>query len=383
MRILYSHRLHAHDGQSLHVEELITGFLQEGHTVQVVSPGFYHEAGFGGSSPRLALLRRLLPAALGEFAELAYNIPAYLRLRRACRAFQPDLIYERYSLYFLAGRRLARRHRIPYFLEVNAPLAIERAHRDGMRLRALARRLERGVWRSADRVIAVTHVLAAMIEATGVPPERIRVIPNAVVAPRFLPRPWRPQQLFPRPLVVGFAGFARASHGLDALIRGIAEHPEYRALRLLVIGDGPARGALEQLAASLGIAARVRFTGLVAPERLPDLIHDLDIAVQPRVVPYASPLQMFDYMAASRAIVAPDQPNIREILEHERTALLFDPAREGAMWEAVARLVTNPALRVELGLAARAELDRRDLSWRGNARRVAALYQELPGHHRA
>jgi glycosyltransferase involved in cell wall biosynthesis len=377
MRILYSHRIHVHDGQSLHVEELITGLLQEGHDVHVVGPGFYHEAGFGGRSSKVALLRRLLPGALGELAEIIYNVPAYLRLRRACRTFQPELIYERYSLYFLAGRRLARRRRIPYFLEVNAPVAIERAHYTGMRLRPLARRLERLVWHSADRVIVITNVLAAMIAAAGIPPERIGVIPNAAVAQRFLPRPWRPEQMLPRPLVIGFAGFVRAAHGLDAVIRGMADHPEYRALRLLVIGDGPGRGALEQLAASLGIAGRVRFTGLVEPERLPDLINDLDIALLPRVVPYASPLTMFDYMAASRAIVAPDQPNIREILTHEQTALLFDPAREDTLWEAVARLVADPALRVSLGLAARAELDRSNLTWRGNAGRVAAMYREL------
>ncbi len=87
-------------------------------------------------------------------------------------------------------------------------------------------------------------------------------------------------------------------------------------------------------------------------------------------MPYASPLKVFDYMAAGRAIVAPDQPNIREILEHDRTALLFDPEREGAMWEAVTRLITTPGLIDRLGSAARAELERRDFTWRGNAERI-------------
>ncbi len=76
-------------------------------------------------------------------------------------------------------------------------------------------------------------------------------------------------------------------------------------------------------------------------------------------------------MAAGRAIVAPDQPNIREILAHEATALLFDPARDGAMWDAVARLLADPGLRARLGAAARAELEARDYTWLGNARRIA------------
>jgi len=77
-------------------------------------------------------------------------------------------------------------------------------------------------------------------------------------------------------------------------------------------------------------------------------------------------------MAAGRAIVAPDQPNIREILEHERTALLFDPAHPAALGAAIARLLAEPALRARLGAAARAELLARDYTWRGNAARIAA-----------
>ena len=74
-----------------------------------------------------------------------------------------------------------------------------------------------------------------------------------------------------------------------------------------------------------------------------------------------------------RAIVAPDQPNIREILVHEHTALLFDPADPAGLWHAVARVIADEALRLRLGANARAELERRDYTWRGNARRIAAM----------
>lgn len=370
MKILYSHRIQSRDGQSVHVEELITAFLREGHEVRVVGPSFYQQAGFGGGSGTVALLRRLLPGALGELAELAYNIPAYRRLRRACREFQPDLIYERYNLYYLAGSWLARRTRLPFYLEVNSPLADERIRFGGLRLRRLAHALERSVWCSASRVLAVTGVLKDAIAAAGVDPARIEVVPNGVVLERFLPTPFGPDSDAARPLVLGFVGFVRPWHGLDAVIRAIAAQAE--PVALTVIGEGPARAGLEQLAASLGVAARVHFTGLVEHDRVPGLVAGFDIALQPKVVPYASPLKVFDYMAAGRAIVAPDQPNIREILDHERTALLFDPDADGAMWQAIARLIADPALRMRLGAAARAELERRDYTWRGNARRIAA-----------
>jgi glycosyltransferase involved in cell wall biosynthesis len=365
LRILYSHRIQSRDGQSVHVEELVAAFRALGHEVVVVGPSFYAQSGFGGESRMVSVLRRLLPGALGEVAELAYNFPAYRHLARACAALRPDLIYERYNLYYLAGAWLARRTKIPFFVEVNAPLAEERAKYGGLKLRAAARAAESFVWRTADSVLAVTEVLRGHVLAAGAIPERVRVVPNGVVLDRFSPA----ASTATKTPVLGFVGFVRDWHGLDAVIGGMAEHPD-PPVAFTVVGEGPARPGLEALAASLGVADRVRFTGLVPHEQVPATVQTFDIALQPRVVDYASPLKIFDYMAAGRAIVAPDQPNIREILAHGRTGLLFDPNQPGAMWGAVARLLADPALRARLGAAARAELEARDFTWRGNAARI-------------
>ena len=378
LRILYSHRIQSRDGQSVHVEELVAALRALGHEVVVVGPGFYEQSGFGGESALVARLRRVLPGAVGELAELAYNLPAYRRLARACDALKPDLIYERYNLYYLAGAWLARRRGIRFFLEVNGPLAEERTKHGGLRLRALARRCEGYVWRAADLALPVTAVLRERLLAAGVRPERSRVVPNGVVLERFAPREAVPREApaADRP-VLGFVGFVRDWHGLDAVIRGMAAHPELPVV-FTVVGEGPAKPTLSVLAAELGVAERVRFAGLVPHQAVPQTVGGFDIALQPRSVDYASPLKIFDYMAAGRAIVAPDQPNIREVLEDGRTALLFDPTRAEAMWEAVARLLADGALRRRLGLAARAELEARDYTWRGNARRIVEWASEAP-----
>jgi len=370
MRILYSHRIQSRDGQSVHVEELIGAFRQAGHEVRVVGPGFYDPGDFGGESRVVARLRALLPAALHEVAELAYNGPAYRRLRRACREFQPDLIYERYNLHYLAGAMLARQRRIPLYLEVNAPIAEERARYSGLRLKRLARALERWVWRSAARVLPVTDVLGRMVAAEGVEAGRVVVIPNGIDPRRFASLPARGAD--DTKLVLGFVGFVRSWHGLDAVIRAMTADAD-PALRLVVVGDGPARPELESLTAALGIGDRVSFTGLAARDAVPELVAGFDIALQPKVVAYASPLKVFEYMAAGRAIVAPDQPNIREILTDGETALLFDPAESGSVWGAIQRLVADPALRRRLGEAARAEIARRDYTWERNAERIVAM----------
>ncbi len=373
MRILYSHRIQSRDGQSVHVDELIAALRAEGHEVLVVGPSFYDNASFGGGSGFVDFVRKLLPGALGEVAELAYNIPAYRRLRAACREFRPDAIYERCNLYYLAGTWLARRTKLPFLLEVNSPLAAERTKFGNLRLTALAHRLERYTWKTADRVLPVTGVLKRILVANGVPEGRIEVIHNGIVLSRFDDPPSRPAG---EPVTLGFVGFVRAWHGLDEVIREIAARREM-ALKLTVVGDGPVRGELEAQAASLGISERLDFKGVVPHAAVPGYVAGFDIALQPKVTEYASPLKIFDYMAAGRAIVAPDQPNIREILTHERTALLFDPDAPGAMWAAVARLIEDEALRLRLGAAARAELEARDYTWRGNARRVAGIAETI------
>ena len=374
MRILYSHRIQSRDGQSVHVEELVAALRADGHEVLVVGPSFYDHSGFGGESSAVALLRRLLPGVLGECAELAYNIPAYLRLRRAWKAFRPDLVYERNNLYFFPSTLLRRFHKALFYLEVNSPLATERARFGNLRLQRLALALERMVWRSADRVLPVTGVLRDELIQAGVDPARISVVPNGVVLDRYLPRD--PLSTDPQaPLVLGFVGFVRSWHGLDAVVTAIADQAGAgvgdRKLCLTVIGDGPARAELEQQARRLGVSEQVQFTGVVEHAEVPAMLRGFDIALQPKVVAYASPLKIFDYMAAGCAIVAPDQPNIREILEHERTALLFNPNDSAALWQAISRLIDDPALRRRLAVAARAELEAKDYTWHGNARRIA------------
>lgn len=375
MKILYSHRLQSHDGQGVHLESLVAALRAAGHEVLVVGPPGYAEAGLGNESRVIARIRRLLPGFAAELAELAYSIPGYRRLKRAAREFRPDVLYERANLFYLAGAVLARRLDLPFLLEVNSPLAQERTAHGRLRLRRLAGWAERFVWRRADRVLPVTEVLADIVAAAGVEPERIVVVPNGIDLAAFPPTP--PAQTERPTIVLGFVGFVREWHGLDAVLRAMAGAPDGPRIVLKVAGEGPARAGLERLAAELGIGDRVQFTGLVGREAVPDLLAGFDIALQPAAVAYASPLKVFEYMAAGLAIVAPDQPNIREVLTHDRTALLFAPDDVTSLWAAVMRLASDAQLRDRLGAAARMQVISRDFTWAGNARRVAGMAEQV------
>lgn len=380
LRILYHHRVVSRDGQSVHVDDMIAALRCLGHEVAIAAPAM--AGGTGGEAPGwVAWLKRALPLAVYEALELGYNVPAFIRLYRQWRAFAPDFIYERYNLNLLAGIWLAKLTHTPLLLEVNAPLAQERASfGGGLDLHPLAWRIENWLWRSADRTLPVSEALAALLLEAGVARKRIAVIPNAIDPSAFdaIDSEAAKRALgLDGKLVLGFSGFMREWHGLDSVIDALAQPNLPTSLHLLLLGDGPARVAMEQRAAERGIADRITFAGTVSRAALARHVAAFDIALQPKAVAYASPLKLFDYMAAGKAIVAPDQPNIRELLSSENSALLFDPQQKTAMLDAVLRLVRDAGLRRRLGLAARRQIDERGFTWRENARRVAALGTEL------
>ncbi len=384
MRILYHHRTASKDGQAVHIEEMIQALRSLGHEVHVVAPAAPDPGGqaMGDEVNWVRRLRSALPRALYELLELGYSLLAYSRLSRAVRDFKPDVVYERYNLFLLAGWLIKKRHGLPLLLEVNAPLADEREKfSGGLSLRRLAHWTEGLVWRGADVVLPVTRVLAADIARRGVPPERLAVIANGINEAHFqhAPAPADAKAALgcPGSFVLGFTGFVRDWHGVDRVLHWLAAGDAPANARLLVVGDGPARPALEALAQQLGLGERVRFTGVVPRAQVPAHVAAFDIALQPAVVAYASPLKLFEYLALGKVIVAPRLPNIEEVLVDGDNALLFDAQAPQALEQALTRLCRDPALCTRLGSGAAATIGALGLTWRANAQRVVALGSAL------
>ena len=381
MKILYHHRTRSKDGQYVHIEEMIDALRGLGHTVIIVAPAAMENADFGSDGGLVAWLKRHMPRFVYELMELSYALLTFLRLSRAVREHQPDCLYERYNLFQPAGVWIKRMYGLPYLLEVNAPIFAERAHYDGISLQWLARWSERYAWRNADVALPVTQVLGAMLQQEGVSAERITVIPNGINTERFVANPDTAHAKrtlgLEGHLVLGFTGFVRDWHGMDKIIDFVAQDGAQLQCHLLVVGDGPVRNQLEQQAQRLGVADRVTFTGVVQRDAVAAYVAAFDIALQPAVVAYASPLKIFEYLALSRAIVAPSQANIREILRHEENALLFDPADGAGLVKAIQRLLLDPALRERLACKAGATIAEQGLTWHANALRVTQLARDL------
>lgn len=377
LRVLYHHRIASSDGQLTHIDEMVSALRALGAQVLVVGPELHKsDKGQGGSPGWVGVLKKVLPAAMYELAEAGYALLAYRRLRRAVASFRPDAIYERLSLYQPAGVWVSRRTGVPLLLEVNAPYVIERRRYGKLKLGWLASRLERYTLTGAARVFPVTKVLGDMLIDMGVVRERITVIPNAIDPANFRGLPTVDQAKARFGLagrtVIGFIGFVREWDRLDEIVDWLARRPEHDATVLLIVGDGTVRPQLEAQARRLGVVHKLHFTGVLPRREVPAAAMSFDIALQTALVPYASPLCLFEYMALGKAIVAPDQANHHEVLQEGIDCEMYQPAQHRGMELALDRLVDNPALRARLGAAAREAIARRELHWTGNASKVVA-----------
>lgn len=374
MKILYHHRIASKDGQYVHIEEIINALTAQGHEIVLVAPEITQNSQFGSDGGWVSKLRARLPQPVSELMEFGYSFLTFVKLCRAIIKHKPDGIYERYNLFLPAGIWAKKLFRLKLLLEVNSPLYDERKKYNGIALNRLALWSEHYAWRNADHVLPVTSVLAGYLEKSGVNSKRITVIPNGIDPDRFsATQNNRRSESFKDKLVIGFVGFCREWHRLDEVMQLIAAENN-PAITFLIVGDGPVAEQLKQQANELNIQDNFHITGLVERDDMPFWLDQIDIALQPAVTPWASPLKMIEYMATGKAIIAPDSSNICELLEHKNNALLFDENHPEKIINCLKELIDDRQLMKTISENAISTVQSRNLTWRANAAKIVALF---------
>lgn len=390
MRILYTHRTQGVGAEGAHIKGIYEAFRGLGHQISMQClPGCDPSAlppASGGrpadtSKANATGLRRLYrviadraPQAMFELIELAYNIPLFAQLLSRCLRSKPDLIYERYSLNTFAPTWVCRLLKIKHALEVNDSVVIERSR--PLELRRVSAGIEGYCLRRADLAITITQSFADKLRArfgTGFP---LVVMTNGVARERF-------QREFDRQgsraryglegsTVLGGTGQFLAWHGLQDLIERLGPLAEAKDLRFFFVGDGPARADVMAAAERLGVASRVRFTGMLPIDAVPDLLAALDIAVVPSAAAHASPMKLIEYMAMGLPILAPDLPSIRAAVDDGKTGRLFPAGDMAALRETALALLADPEGAKALGRRARERVFA-ELTWDHHAGKVLEL----------
>jgi glycosyltransferase involved in cell wall biosynthesis len=348
-------------GASVHVQEMMRAFLKRGAQIDLFA------ARLGGEPPRDLAGTRVHHLALPADADaagrernaLAANARVGVELNLLAEATGIDLVYERYSLWSFAALEFARDHGIPSVLEVNAPLIDEQAKHRALIDRAAAEEVTSRAFSAASVITVVSRQLAAIIERHPAARGKVRVTPNAVNPERFA-QSTAAVARSEGDFVIGFLGTLKPWHGLETLISAFESiASQLPRAKLLIVGDGPERERLQQLLASAGLAERAIFAGAVTPERVPDFLASMDVAVAPYPPLeefYFSPLKVFEYMAAGLPTVASNIGQVQDVIVHGKTGWLVPPGDARALELALMELAAGSAMRESLGAAARSEV---------------------------
>ena len=293
---------------------------------------------------------------------------------------------------------VAERYGIPVVYEVRGFLEdswlSRREQSDGVDARAatasdryqLSRAVETACMLRADAVTTLAAVMASEIAERGVDPARITVVPNAVDDDFLgaLPDPVelrRSLGFAPDDVVAGTITTFWAHEGLHDLLHATRLLLGRGApVRLLLVGDGPERPGLQQLARDLGLGDRVVFTGRVPFAQVRRYHAAIDVFTVPRTADRVSrmvtPLKPIEAMASRRPVVASDVPALAELVRHGQTGVLAAPGDPASLADAVEPLLYDTGLRSRLGEAARAWVAS-DRTWARNADRYANVYRSL------
>lgn len=240
---------------------------------------------------------------------------------------------------------------------------------DKPRLAALAAR-------QADVAIAVSSYTAALIRAAARSPTDIRLIPPGVELPSD-PTP----QPADHPTLLTIARLNDSYKGHDVLIRALAlVHARVPGTELIVIGDGPLRTGLEQLASALGVADSVRFLGAVSDRQRDHWLRASDVFAMPSRVPddglagEGFGIVYLEAAAYGKPVVAGNVAGALDAVADGESGLLVDPTDPHAVADAIASLLLDRELAQRLG---RAGAERaRSFAWPLIAARVEAVLLE-------
>lgn len=396
--------LAAEVGQMMLIRQTIQGLEQRGHTVELLNLQGRDVVAY----PNLADLSRQRRIALGLSGKRPYQLIEgglrrlhsllklpYLagfdsrRFYEACLRALPgyQICHEYAGLLSVGAAYASQKTGTPFVLTVDADLLLE-ADVMGVPITGLRRKVAQWAastsYELADQIVTVSAPTKEnLVKNWGVPADKVKVIPNGVNVAHFQQRIDTKQVraelgLGEAPIMMFVGGF-QMWHGLDKLLEALALVTKILPeVRLLLVGDGPARPFVEDKIYRLNLEKLVTITGFLPHARIPQLLAVADVVT----VPYPklpqemwfSPLKLYEYMAAGKAIVASSAGQIKKVIRHDENGLLVTPGDVADLAQACLHLLQNEADRTRLGANARREAET-EHAWARQIERLEQVYE--------
>ncbi|MBN1693657.1 MAG: glycosyltransferase [Dehalococcoidales bacterium] len=200
-------------------------------------------------------------------------------------------------------------------------------------LRPLTRLLEKRVYSRVDYILALTPKMSKYVVDLGADPDRVGLLLIPVDTDMFKPAPVseelrRRWGLNAEDAVILFMGTLFDFSGLDILIRHFSEVlNEVPQARLLIVGDGPQRPALEKIIAETGMQKSVVITGFQPYDTMPQYINMSMLCINTFLVNDTTrdifPSKIVQYLACGRAVVATRLPGMEAVIQGEEQGVAY------------------------------------------------------------
>jgi glycosyltransferase involved in cell wall biosynthesis len=355
-------------GAELVLHEIATQLTQLGHHITVLAPYVRHADNRLATIYRLRRYQRPSSKRFGVRQVLLYLLHEYWR-----RPFDVLHCHGGYPPAYV-GATLSRWFNIPLVVRPHGadilPGEYIRTHPrlEGRLRQALA---------AADLVIAQSTFLQRESIALGVPPEKIRLIPNGVPLSDF--QAHLPPSPLPHPYVLAMGSLSHKK-GFDVLLRAFASMAnEAPWLHLVIAGSGGELSTYAALVQHAALQARVHFVGVVQGAQKVQLYRQCRFFVCPsRREPFAT--VNLEALAAGKPIVATAVGGNVEVVVDGANGFLVPPEDPEALAAAMRRLLHDPKLCESMGQQS-AQLARR-YDWAGIVPQYVAAYAEAVAWHR-
>jgi D-inositol-3-phosphate glycosyltransferase len=373
-------------GMSIYIRELTQELARQGHTVDIFTRV---------KDPVTPAIIDLTPSARqihihdGGQADshklLIYNNAPDFACQTATYCKQNnltyDLIFSHYWISGIAGQYLQAWWQVPMVAMFHTLGAIKNALGIGEDESDLRIEEERQIALSANRVLASTEEeKTALQRFYDVPAEKISVIPCGVnldlfnIGSKIAAR----QKLgLPNRKIILFVGRIEPLKGVERLVQALPAFEDIKPLLLIVGEDGnrPGESAkLQSLAARLGVAGSVIFTGLQDYHKIPDYYNAADVCAFPSY--YESfGLVPLESLACGTPVVATEVGNLKQIIRNSETGYIVPDNRPATLAAALRNILENNQHRLLDRPAIRASVTA--YGWGHIARKAAAEFNEL------
>jgi glycosyltransferase involved in cell wall biosynthesis len=363
------------------VKKQAEALTRRGHDVTVISPVPYVPRAVADALNRPS--SRDIPTT-DSFGDVAVHYPRYWSLPRA----------ETLPLNAYSFRRTLRRHRdlfdsadvinahvalpdgfgaVPLAASLDLPLVttVHGADLQHSVHRRLARRQLAVVFSNSDRVIVNSSKLKRLYASHFGATDGVEIVHNGINVENI-----RRQDPAPRTdgrTRIISVGSLVPEKGHEYTLRALAEVDfEYE---LLLIGDGPQRESLEELASELGIATAVRFMGQVDHDVVISNLKSSDIFVLPSYEE-AFGIAYLEAMACGLPAIGCRGEGPADYISHNKTGVLVSPHAVGELSRAMGELATNPVRRTQIARRAQ-QVALCGFSWDRNAELVERIFEAV------